>query len=66
MGMLTALGLAALTATASASTPAAQHAGLVVGKMQELNLEQVRTAPASCPASPLRPPSPALGSWLTR
>jgi hypothetical protein len=55
MGMLTALGLAALTATASASTPATQHAGLVVGKMQELNLEQVRTAPAAPPPHSARP-----------
>ena len=35
------VSLTTATATASAATPV-QHAGIVVGKMQELNLAQVR------------------------
>ena len=43
MRVLSAMGLAAL-ASASMTVSPTRPAGMVVGKMQELNLEQVRKA----------------------
>jgi hypothetical protein len=41
MRMLSAMGLAAFASSASVTAAPTQPAGVVVGKMQELNLEQV-------------------------
>eukprot|EP01043_Picozoa_sp_COSAG02_P066943 COSAG02_NODE_10585_length_1907_cov_1.284292_1_plen_49_part_00 len=43
MRLLSTMGLAALAAASVTAVPA-RSAGVVVGKMQELNLEQVRKA----------------------
>ena len=54
MDMLSALGLAALCATASAATPG-QLGTTAVSRLQELNLEQVR-----CVTRPHLPCGPAV------
>ena len=50
MRLLSTMGLAALAAASVTAVPA-RSAGVVVGKMQELNLEQVCAAPNSLSAS---------------
>jgi hypothetical protein len=55
MRMLSAMGLAAFASAASVTASPTQSAGVVVGKMQELNLEQVGQRLLERPVFPFAP-----------